>query len=99
MPNYKIAGAICKFNGKVKHGKGGLKKCKKIRDVATQGGSCLSGESDIFIFCDAARGTKNIMTQWGKWHEEAYCKDKFHETIFIPKLIFNFNDSLFFRIN
>ena len=89
MPNYKIAGAICKFNGKVKHGKGGLKKCKKIRDVATQGGSCLSGESDIFIFCDAARGTKNIMTQWGKWHEEAYCKEKFPKNVFLT-LIFNF---------
>ena len=80
MPNYKVAGAICKFG---RNGKGGLKKCKRIRDVATQGGSCLSGESDIFIYCDPSNGNKNVMTQWGKWQHEAYCK----ETVYINSRI------------
>ena len=45
-------------------------KCD-FRDYAVQGGSCLRGESDVYIQCKP-NNQANVFTQWGEWSDAVF---------------------------
>lgn len=71
MPMYKIAGGVCNRTAMdAKGGKGDLQTCM-LRNFGSQGGTCLEGESTLYIYCSAPSSTTK--GQWSKWTTDNYC--------------------------
>lgn len=71
LPNYKIAGATCS-NAELRSKE--INKCR-IRNLRSEGGSCLRGVTDVFIHCELP-STLTLGT-WTEWDgADSYCDPK-----------------------
>ena len=73
VPEFVIAGANCNCNNYQSAGRVcSLRQHCRIRNYRVDGGSCMKGESDIFIHCEAPQSP--IRSTWSSWNEIGDCR-------------------------
>merc|ERR1711970_1228518 len=73
VPDYVISGANCNCrNYQGENRVCSLRKHCRLKNYRIEGGSCLKGQSDIYVHCEAPPSPQ--LSTWSNWNEIGNCQ-------------------------